>query len=519
MQKGARSGSDGVLPIPPAHPARRPLCILIVAAWVFLSMLAVSPGARAFTTVRFTTTADWNSGVKANVSTISDRCENVTSNALQLNNTGNYVGIGLTTGTSTCATGAWGVSSSGLVLAYDMQTLNAGTLRDFSGSGVVATSANNPYGPIPEKLGKGYQFNYSKTMFAGSTFFLGTTIPQSSTLSVFAWVFPFGNLTVGGDGARGGMILSHISRGGSSLRDWYFVILPNGSAQFTTANTVGAEASAVSPPSIVPGYWYALVGTRNASLNRIYINGTLRGSNPNGAATFSPMTGVYYCMASFDACGDSYSNKKIDEAAIFNRVLTQTEITALSADGRSSFFSSGTWTSPVQSGTPPVSAEIDFASQTSSNHVSRVQILSGTSGTVVWDSGAIGYFATSPLKLDIVNITQQPATWKVKVSMIGSGTSVSQLTGLVLTIGFPPTLDANAMLFILFLVLFLVFSLAGLVMEIYGLTVIGGIIGILFGLWFLGLTSANVTLGAVIASVGAFFAIIGGIFAMSGGGD
>jgi hypothetical protein len=113
------------------------------------------------------------------------------------------------------------------------------------------------------------------------------------------------------------------------------------------------------------------------------------------------------------------------------------------------------WSSPMQNVSLPVEVRIAFANQTASNRISRF-LIESDSGVVIYESGPIGYFTTSPFVIDTSNLTLFPAIWKVVITMVGNGTSTSQIIGIAMTIGSPPTLDTNTWIFIFLLLAYVV---------------------------------------------------------------
>lgn len=422
--------------------------LLLVLVGLLVFPAVAMQGARAANTVTFATTADWDSGTKASIGTSSDTCENVTQpNAMQLNNTGSYVGVGMTRGTSTCASGAWGVNPSGLSLAFDMQTVSGGQLKDFS--------PNNNHGPFvgggsfqSAKFGNGRTFRAQLAQYVNVT--SSASLNITGALTLFAWV-KF-NLTT----AQQGIIEKYnpvlVNKG------YLFRLLSNGTlAGFTV--TAGGVIKTVyqTSGSITAGTEYATAFVYTGTTLLLYLNGAQVGST---TAVNNP--GTTYSGLKIGGRGDTGTpfsfNGTIDEALVFSRALTAVEITALATDGRSSFVSSGTWTSPTQQGELPIEAIVSFTNQTSVNRVSRFQVLSG-SGSVVYDK-LVPFFSTSPFQIPL-NVTFNPATWKVKLFMSGSGTATSQVTSLVLTVGFPPTFDTDTWIMVgLLLALLLMLALA-----------------------------------------------------------
>jgi len=112
---------------------------------------------------------------------------------------------------------------------------------------------------------------------------------------------------------KNGFYLGHTSTGDGQ---WGFLIFEN----LTSDENIIAD----NPPT---GDWEYLVGTRNASgYMNIYINGVLQSDN---GTLISNMTGSTNIKIGVDIFGGNLFNGSIDEVLIYNRTLTQAEITSL----------------------------------------------------------------------------------------------------------------------------------------------------------------------------------------------
>lgn len=76
-----------------------------------------------------------------------------------------------------------------------------------------------------------------------------------------------------------------------------------------------------------------------------------------------------------------------------------------------------------------------------------------------------------------------------------------------------PTLDANAMVFILFLLLLFGLGLAGFALEVPVLTILGGVCGFIFG-WWLFTQVDNVPIALFIWGLSSIFMLVGGLMAL-----
>jgi len=87
-------------------------------------------------------------------------------------------------------------------------------------------------------------------------------------------------------------------------------------------NTGGSYATSITTP--VVGEWYHLVGTWDGVLVKIYVNGVLEQTVGRTGSIYSSTIPVKIGSSSFDA---RWFNGIIDEVNLWDRVLTQTEVT------------------------------------------------------------------------------------------------------------------------------------------------------------------------------------------------
>lgn len=152
-----------------------------------------------------------------------------------------------------------------------------------------------------------------QTVFAGLssnyTISIDICVGTTNSLSSFCWAYAFANGT--------NQYLGLINTAGNA--NWYFE-LKNGS-------TVNAKSSV----GLTTNSWHNVTVVQNGSLNAIYIDGLLRGSNTITVkpSTFaSAITGCYLGRSPFS--GDAMmTNTFIDNFKIFNSALTSTKITAM----------------------------------------------------------------------------------------------------------------------------------------------------------------------------------------------
>lgn len=478
--------------------------ILVVLAVLVADAMAFVPGARAGTVTTFNTTALFDTGTKANVSTASDTCENVTANAIKLNNTGNYQGIGLTTGTSTCATGAWGVNSNKLRVSYDMQTSQSNNLlKDFSPSGFDGTPQNLP-GNATGDFGRSKNMSRSGARFAVT----GTSnINYTGAFSLFSWA-RINNASTYSMIAMDAPTPGCVNPTFSGLFEFY--INPSRALLYQWQNTNSCSTEVSVTYGTVPLNSWVFLGFVH------YVNQTVVLFIGAAHSGWLSTPGNVYSGQLLTIGARRSDNLRsvtfLDEFGFFNRSLSVAEMTEIETDGRSSLLASGSWSSPMQSGPAPIEVDLIMAGTTAANRPSRLQILS-SSGVVVFDKTLL-YSAGSSLISIPVNVSYSPSSWTVKLFMIGNGSASALVTSIALTAGFPATFDANAMIFLAFLILMFGLGLGGFALDFPVLTIIGGISGFIFG-WWLFLQTNNVPLAILMWGVGSVFMLTGAVMALT----
>jgi cysteine-rich repeat protein len=156
--------------------------------------------------------------------------------------------------------------------------------------------------------------------FDGANDYIG--VPDSSSLditdeiTVSAWI-----KASGGFGREVG-IVSKRSGGYWSIN---FIKLDSDKIHFGLA-IAGADVGAHSNNAIIADTWYHVVGTYNGSVLKVYINGIEEGNY-----TYSGQihTNDYQLKIGWTDWDLKWWNGSIDEVAIFNRALSETEIQAL----------------------------------------------------------------------------------------------------------------------------------------------------------------------------------------------
>lgn len=138
-------------------------------------------------------------------------------------------------------------------------------------------------------------------------------------LTVEAWVYPFASSYQGGQGNCGFVAMTESY--GLCIGGWW-----RGAFQFVVT-TQNGWASATSPEDFPGGDWYHMVGVYDGTQLRLYVNGVLDSTaaqHGNIAPFTSPLWIGKYCGGGSGIDWCLYG--KIDEVAVYDRVLSEAEI-------------------------------------------------------------------------------------------------------------------------------------------------------------------------------------------------
>jgi hypothetical protein len=197
-----------------------------------------------------------------------------------------------------------------------------GNLADSSGNGMTLTVSGATAGNVaaPGLLSAAIGGADGATDFTPGQYLQGGGAPLQTPLSsasLMAWIQPD---TVPAAGSNYAGFLT-------SSGETTYLSLYGGGAVLFSAWLNGKDQRAVFSPSntIVAGSKYFVVATYDGSILRLYVNGALVGTSPAYPGTIMLASGVAIIgLASFGSF-----DGKVDEAAYFNRALSQGEITKL----------------------------------------------------------------------------------------------------------------------------------------------------------------------------------------------
>lgn len=188
---------------------------------------------------------------------------------------------------------------------------NDGTL-----AGTTTFSANGTVGKFDRALSfDGSSNNY---ISAGSD----TSLDNWSSFTVTAWVKPLGS----SDGAFSAILGTGLS--GANSFGIYSDKNPN-----TFTMRIGGASQATSGGAFTIGEWTFITALWNGANIYVYKNGVLSGSAANWSGTVNASASVLEIGKIFDR-PTYYWNGLMDDIRIYDKALTQTEITALHQQGQ-----------------------------------------------------------------------------------------------------------------------------------------------------------------------------------------
>lgn len=85
-------------------------------------------------------------------------------------------------------------------------------------------------------------------------------------------------------------------------------------------------------PYIEKGKWYCVAYTFDGSIGKLYVNGVMVSSRPAGSGVYQPSTDDLFIGKLNDGLFPYWFNGVMDEIRIYNRAISQEEVTALCTD-------------------------------------------------------------------------------------------------------------------------------------------------------------------------------------------
>lgn len=205
----------------------------------------------------------------------------------------------------------WEFDETSGTIMYDSHNSNNGTIN---GATINQTG----------KLGKCYSFDGTNDLVTSAI----TSVYSQFTVS--AWIAHNFSSTTGYD-----RIIGH-SKSTSQYHDWGIQQESTGNKiSFYVMNTAGGFSKAVSTTDLSSGTWYHITATFNGTYAKIFINSTNEHTGSAFTGSRNSHTSPVLLGKVYDASGwlTSVYNGKFDQTAIWDRVLTASEITQLYNSG------------------------------------------------------------------------------------------------------------------------------------------------------------------------------------------
>jgi len=210
------------------------------------------------------------------------------------------------------------VSRVNLLLAYDMEALTGGLMEDLSGHGDhgTITGATESIG----RFGRGRNFNGTSDQIV---------VPNESH-------FEFDNMTVGIWAnpdlftLENGFPRTLASKSQFSVnnQDWEFTFTTSGAPEFAVVDFDSVRYRATSPTALSAGEWHHIVGVRSGSTVKIFVDGIEKASIGTAPATHNN-SNTPIRIGSVDSGAAGHFDGVLDEFFVFDRALSDTEISAL----------------------------------------------------------------------------------------------------------------------------------------------------------------------------------------------
>lgn len=196
----------------------------------------------------------------------------------------------------------------------------------FNGDANDSVGANN--GTVAGATLVSDRFNNSNSAYYFSKVGDRISVPYNSTLfpdtfSISCWVYHYG--TPGG----GGFILRAGNGSTDSWRGWSMAfVAPINQLRFDDYTGSNYNGRLISPDSVKLYLWNYIVVTRNTSTAKLYINGTMV-DQLTGLTQYAKPTSTPLSFGNSNDRDTDYLNGIIADVRIYNRILTQTEISSL----------------------------------------------------------------------------------------------------------------------------------------------------------------------------------------------
>jgi hypothetical protein len=434
--------------------------ILIFFVFCLLFLFLTFSGARAISSISFSSTVNWDSGTKSAIDTVTNSgtlCNSKGSDAIYLNLSNGYLGIGDILGDSLCPTGTRIAPSTSLSVSYDMQTLLTGSMKDFSINNRVGILAN--INIATGKFGSAYDWNGTQSYITIPAFAL-----SGSTFTIDMWIKPYIYVPIrqtlfsdGSDGNSNGYIWLWKAAGGTDFTMEYYST-GNAYADVTCANFFSGYNNTWMNVGVVVDYSSKYIGFFRDGVK--ICGKALSSTAIFPAESRKRFIGNYYDIAPYNA----HFFGKIDEFLFFNGNLTESMI-GFGSDSRSNYASSGIWLSPVESGDSyPSMISINYGNTTLTRTISLIQLQTPT-GIVIWSRNIALTSGSSFAVIPNFSIQTVTGNWTISLTLTGNNTGTPFISSLVINLVSSATsiLDMNLIILILLFIAFVILLIFGLI--------------------------------------------------------
>lgn len=220
------------------------------------------------------------------------------------------------------------VEPAGLTGYWPMNEGTGPTVHDASGNNDDGTTVNSPSW-VTGKIGDALSFNGTNQYVAINNFSAGPAINGTQTIS--AWFFL--------NSTSSTQDIATIYNGGSAANQLRI------NSDTLQVSSWGGTNLVNSSKAVSANFWHQAVFTYNGSVADIYLDGNLVGQSTN-----TPQSGASSKFYIGTYGTGEYFNGDIDEVKVFNRALSQDEVTANYEAGLAGF-DSGLVIPPVKAGT------------------------------------------------------------------------------------------------------------------------------------------------------------------------
>jgi hypothetical protein len=187
---------------------------------------------------------------------------------------------------------------------------------DLGPNAITLTYANTPtlgaQGLLDGDANTAVEFNGTNEYALGATH---ASLQGGSAVTLECWV----NIDAAGNRCAVGLF-------GSATDKGYWINLSNPFA-FYMSNDGTAQFAATAVTATATSTRYHIVGTYDGADSKIYVNGVLEGTNssPTGAIR-TVVTASAFAIGRLGALNSDFADGRVDEVAVYNRVLSATEI-------------------------------------------------------------------------------------------------------------------------------------------------------------------------------------------------